>query len=460
MALICSAKVALEFTHFYPVFLVSCLPGAYLEQTMAKLTKSDIDSVIPEQNKFYLWDEGDGSIKGFGLVAYPSGQKSYVFQYRDKYGRTQRMTLGKHGDLTPDKARKIAKRFLKDVQSGADPAGDKKQKRKALTVEDLLAEYLKSEKFAAKAETTRKVDKGRINHHLRPLLGKRIIETLTAEDVRRAFAAIRDGKTAADVKTGYRGRARVTGGEGAARMAIRVLRAIFAWGMEQSLVRDNPAKGIKLGQDGHRNAIISTHEGYATLFQTIKRLETEHRLRQPVADCIRVLALTGARLSEMAALRWAWVDLKRGVITLPPAAHKTGKKTGSKEITLPTAAQEIIARQPDGLPEQFVFTPAKGTGPLSLKKAWPLIRLEAALPADMGIHGLRHSLATLMATQGAAAPEIMAALGHKQMSTAARYIKTVEDARHAVMEKHTAGISAALKEKKLAVVLSVGKASV
>jgi site-specific recombinase XerD len=66
----------------------------------------------------------------------------------------------------------------------------------------------------------------------------------------------------------------------------------------------------------------------------------------------------------------------------------------------------------------------------------------------LGIHGLRHSLATLMAIQGAAAPQIMAALGHRQLSTAARYIKTVEDARQDVMEKHTAGISAALSGNK------------
>lgn len=424
---------------------------------MAKLNKTIVDSIIPVQTKIFIWDKGDGAIKGFGLAAYPSGQKSYVFQYRNKYGKTQRMTLGKHGDLTPDQARKLAKRLLNEVQNGVDPAENKKQKRLALTVAELLDEYLRSEKFATKAETTRKVDKGRIERHIRPLLGGRIIESLTTEDVRRAFSAIRDGKTAVDVKTGYRGRARVTGGEGAARMAIRVLRAIFAWGVEQGLAKDNPAKGIKLGQDGRRDAVISSLDGYSKLFQTIKRLEGERRIRPQVADCIRVLALTGARLGEIAALRWEWVDLHRGVLTLPPNAHKTGKNTGSKEITLPTAAQEIIARQPAGPPNQFVFLPTKGTGPIALNKAWPLIRAEAGLPANLGIHGLRHSLATLMAAQGAAAPQIMAALGHRQLSTAARYIKSIEEARMAMMEKHTAGISAALHEKDSAVLLPVNR---
>ena len=420
---------------------------------MPKLTKTVIDAISIGDRKTFFWDEGDGSVKGFGVVAYPSGQKSYVFQYRNQYGRTQRMTLGKHGDLTADQARKLAKRLLNEVQVGSDPAGEKKRKRLALTVGELLDEYLKSEKFASKADTTRTVDKGRIERHLRPLLGSRIAESLTSEDIRRAFAAIRDGKTAVDVRTGYRGRARVTGGEGAARMAIRVLRAIFGWGIEQSLVKTNPAMGISLGQDGHRSAVITNLDGYRVLFETIKRLEQEKRIREPVADCIRVLALTGARLREISALRWEWVDLQRGVLTLPPAAHKTGKSTGAKEISLPTAAQEIISRQPRLESQHYVFSPAKGSGPLALNKAWPLIRKESGLPEKLGIHGLRHSLATLMAVQGAAAPQIMAALGHKQLSTAARYIKNIEEARRAMLEKHTAGISAALNGGNSATIL-------
>ena len=418
-----------------------------------KITKTSIDALPVTGRTYFEWDQGDGAIKGFGVVVYKSGVKSYIFQYRDQYGRTQRMTLGKHGDCTPDQARKEAKQLSAKVTEGKNPAVDKKEKREALTVDDLLDEYLASEKFASKVEITRKTDKGRIDRHIRPLLGSTILEKLTVEKVRKAFAGIRDGKTAVNVKTCYRGRAIVTGGEGAARMAIRVLRSIFTWGMQQRYLSENPASGIDLGRDGERTAVLSSTDQYAQLFKAIDELQSEQRIRQQAADCIRVLALTGARRNEIAALRWGWVDLKRSKITLPANAHKTGKKTGLKEIALSTSAQAIIASQPAGNPENYVFPPSKGEGPLSLAKGWRAIRERAGLPSDLGIHGLRHSLATIMAVQGAAAPQIMAALGHRQLSTAARYIKTVDDARRDVIEKHTAGISAAMGQRQSAEVV-------
>ena len=65
----------------------------------------------------------------------------------------------------------------------------------------------------------------------------------------------------------------------------------------------------------------------------------------PVADAIRLIALTGCRRGEAAGLRWENVDLKQGRILLPPQSHKTGRKTGKpREITLPAEAQKIIAR--------------------------------------------------------------------------------------------------------------------
>jgi integrase len=165
-------------------------------------------------------------------------------------------------------------------------------------------------------------------------------------------------------------------------------------------------------------------------------MEAERRIRSPVADAIRLIALTGCRRGEAAELRWRHVDLKKGRIVLPPQSHKTGRKTGKpREIILAAAAQAIIARQGEGTPDGFVFAPTHGDGAIALSKAWRKVRAEAKLPSSLGLHGLRHSVASHLAMGGAQAAEIMTAMGHRQLSTVQRYIHFASSARQALAER-------------------------
>jgi integrase len=177
-------------------------------------------------------------------------------------------------------------------------------------------------------------------------------------------------------------------------------------------------------------------DDYASLFRALERMENEKRVRPAHADAIRIIALTGARRGEIANLLHSNVDLKNGIITLPPLQHKTGRKTGKPRIIgLPAAAQAIISRQPEGSPSDYVFMPSKGSGAVSLSKSWNKVREEAGLPEGIGLHGLRHSLASHMAMQGAEAAEIMTTLGHSQLSTAQKYVHWAQDARSGLAER-------------------------
>jgi integrase len=424
---------------------------------MPKITKRIVDAATVNAKRYIVWD---AEIMGFGLLVLPTGVKSYIFNYRTPEGVDRRLTIGKHGEWTPDQARKKAEEHRRAVRNGGDPLGGKQALREALTVSDVLDVYLGAEDFANKTKITQSIDRGRIERHLRPLLGKKHAHLVTENDVKRAFAAIRDGKTAVDVKTGPRGRARVRGGEGAARMAIIVLGVIFNWAIRARLMTENPCKHLKLGSSGTRDTILDGAGDYARLFTTLDRMEAELRIRWTVADAIRVIALTGCRRGEIAGLRWSYVDLKQGRIMLPPSAHKTGRKTGKPRVVgLPAAAQAIIARQPFTAADGFVFAPARGDGgAIELSHAWAKIRLEAKLPKSIGLHGLRHSLASHMAMGGAQASEIMTALGHRQLSTAQKYIHWAEDSRQALAEKAAtvalAGMAASKPKGKL---LRLGK---
>lgn len=409
---------------------------------MAKITKRMVDAEqAGDQNKI-IWDE---LLTGFGLKVFTTGRKSYVLRYRTTAGEQRMVTLGRHGPLTPELARQKARDMLHGISTGADPLAERKAAREALTVAELAALYLASARFSEKAPSTQAVDKGRMARHILPTLGKVRADALTREDVRRALAAIRDGRTAATVKTKVRGLARVTGGEGTAGKAVLLLRAMLAWAVDEGMLDANPAAGVKVPASGTRDTVLDGGDQYAALFRTLERMEAEHRIRRPVADAIRVIALTGARRGEIAGLRWGHVDTKSGRLVIPPSQHKTGRKTGKPRIIgLPAAAQACIARQPEGAPDDLVFLPSHGSAPADLSKPWRAVRAEAGLPEGIGLHGLRHSLASSMAMDGAQAAEIMALLGHRQMSTAQRYVHWAESAQAQLAERAAASITAAL----------------
>jgi len=155
---------------------------------LAKITKRVVDAATPVAKKQVLiWDE---TFAGFGLVVYPSGVKSYVYQYRNAEGRSHRATIGKHGDWTPDQARKKAEELRQIVRDGGDPLTAKRNVKQSPTVGDLLDAYLDSQDFADKAPSTQSIDRGRIERHLRPLLGKRHAHLLADNDIKKALAAL------------------------------------------------------------------------------------------------------------------------------------------------------------------------------------------------------------------------------------------------------------------------------
>ena len=374
--------------------------------------------------------------------------KSFVFQYRTKEGDTRRFTIGKLSNtLTLDQAKKRAKELFFDVLSGIDPMGQKQKRREAITISELLNRYVVSPKFAEKAETTKATDRGRIERHLMPLLGTKHADLLTSDDVRRAQVAIKDGKTAGRFKTVARGLAKVKGGAGTADKSVLILRAAYSWAISEGILTDNPAAAVKVAQPGQRETIMGGSDDYAQLFRTLSKMENEHRIRSTVADAIRLIALTGARRGEVVGMKWEYVNLKSGLITLPPKSHKTGSKTGKpRHIGLPTEAQAIIARQPEGEPDDYVFRPSKGKGALAIAKPWMAVREEANLPDNLGLHGLRHSLASHLAMAGASAVELMEAMGHKQVSTTQRYIHFAERARSTLAQRAAAMAVAGMAE--------------
>ncbi|MEX2374004.1 MAG: hypothetical protein WD942_00235, partial [Dehalococcoidia bacterium] len=166
----------------------------------------------------------------------------------------------------------------------------------------------------------------------KPLLGKRLVHELRPGDVERAFADICAGRTRSDVKTKLRGRAIVKGGAGTGRKAIRLFGAACAWAMRERMVESNPAAGVHVGNDESRDVILDV-SGYKAMADALRRLEAEGEVSGPVADAIRVIALTGARRGEIVRLRKEYVHMGRGRIRQPQQGQNDASAFGRAAST-------------------------------------------------------------------------------------------------------------------------------
>ena len=59
----------------------------------------------------------NGDLPGLGIRVYSAGREVYVAQTRSN-GRSIRATVGRHGDIAPDEARKDAAKLLAHIKAG------------------------------------------------------------------------------------------------------------------------------------------------------------------------------------------------------------------------------------------------------------------------------------------------------------------------------------------------------
>lgn len=151
--------------------------------------------------------------------------------------------------------------------------------------------------------------------------------------------------------------------------------------------------------------------------------EAENNGSEPanVISAIRLLLLTGCRLSEILTLKWEYIDIEHCRINFPDS--KTGKKT----IYISPLAIKIIQNLERKENNPYViYGLVEGAHLVNLQKAWKRIRKLAGLD-DVRIHDLRHSFASIGAASGLSLPIIGALLGHTQAQTTARYAHLVGD---------------------------------
>jgi integrase len=167
----------------------------------------------------------------------------------------------------------------------------------------------------------------------------------------------------------------------------------------------NVARGVKRNREVARERFLTPAE----IARLLALLEARGDLP---AKCIEFLLLCGCRKSEALSAQWPDFDLSgAGVWTKPPSATKSGKRHRT-----PLAPETVALLASLATAEAGPFAGLRGW---ELSRAWQSIRREAGL-ADVRLHDLRHSFASLLASSGTPLQVIGALLGHSQISTTQR----------------------------------------
>lgn len=410
-------------------------------RTIQRITKRTIDSLKPGA---MVWDS---EVKGFG-VRCQRAAKVYVLKTR--IGGLQRwITIGRHGSpWTTEKARTEAVRLLGEKAGGRDPAETRDEAKRAPSVAELCDLYL-AEGCATKKPSTVATDRGRIERHIKPVLGKKQVRTVTKGDVQRFLHDVASGKTAADAKTKKRGRAIVKGGKGTATRTVGLLGGIFAFAADRGLRPDNPVRGVKRFKDRKCERFLSFAE-LTRLGEVLTAMESEGENPSAVA-AIRLLTLTGARKSEILSLKWEHVDFERAMLLLPDS------KSGAKVIPVGAPALELLASLPRLKGNPFVLPGAKKEAHLvGLPRAWERVKKRAGLEG-VRLHDLRHSFASVAAGAGDSLILIGALLGHRDQATTQRYAHLSNDPLRAAADRTSGRIAAAMNGHREAEVVELKK---
>ena len=390
------------------------------ESTMAKLGKRSISRRTVEALKVnkdtVFWDSEQ---PGFGVRVYPTGAKHYIVQTRAR-GSAKRLTVGRHGVITPEEARRRAALIIARIKAGEDPVPEPLAAKRPdePTVAGLAARYLKEyAEEHCKANTVRAY-RQRAEKHIVPAMGKLPLSRVRREDVRDLHYTMRATPAMANRTLD---------------LLSRMFNMAESWGLMPE--GRNPCRRQKKYREQPRERFLTAAE-FRRLGRALDEAEAVGAVPVHAAAAIRLLMLTGCRKNEIMTLRWRDVDLEAMELHLEEA------KTGARTVSLSPEAVQVLAGIPRAEGNPWVIQGRKkGERLCFIDRHWCLVRERAKLK-DVRIHDCRHSFASRALVLGESLPAIGKLLGHAQVETTARYAHLARDSMHEAAARVAESIAA------------------
>jgi len=381
---------------------------------MSRLTIRTVEALEPRATAYIVFDERGGK---FGVRVMPSGQKSYVIQYRSK-GRVRRVTIARVGNITPDEARRQGMTLLGKISSGGDPAQEKANYRRIPTISSVCDRFYAEHVLHRCKPSTQREYKRVLEKFIKPELGTRKVEDVTRADLAAIHHAYRHVPYQANRTLG---------------VLSKIFNLCEVWGLRAD--GTNPCRHIPKNRENKRERFLTPDEirGLGTVLNDLGVAGFESPF---MLAAIRLLVLTGCRLSEIQMLKWEYV--KDGHIELPDS------KTGPRRIPLPPAARAVLDSLPLVPGNPYVIAGKEdGQYLTDLQRPWRRIRKRAGLE-DVRIHDLRHTYASNALASGIDLVMVSKLLGHTQIHTTMRYVHLADDPIRKAAGNVAAALSRAL----------------
>lgn len=221
---------------------------------------------------------------------------------------------------------------------------------------------------------------------------------------------------------------------------LAILSGVLRYARDNELIprTQNPCSGLRK-KERQFKAHYLTEAEYQRLGEVL-RDEMTHRAAP--ASATLLLALTGARKSEILELQWKHIG-DQGI-------QLQDSKSGPRFIGLNAGARWVIDHLPKGTPEQAVIRRRCGAAlpESSLSRFWQQVRQKIGLPERARLHDLRHGFASAGLNFGTDISLIGALLGHRDPASTLAYAHLTSSAVRNDGERSARHLQAQLSRKK------------
>lgn len=390
-------------------------------------TKNSLESVpTPDKKRRTVYDS---KTRGLGLLIQPTGHRSF-FWFRKVQGYPRWHTIGPFPDLSVENARAKADELNSELASwkaddyeGRSPKLEKRTEPSLGELnDDYCDRYLRHRaKNPVRAE---KEVKQTFANHVEPWRDRRL-GSITRANVRDLHASVAEKS-----------------GPYAANRVLQNLRALFNWAIKEEIWSgENPATRISQFHEKHRTRFLQPDE-MARLFAALR-----DEPNQDARDYVLLALVTGARKSNVTAMRWDQIVFETASWGIPDPKNREPYRVA----LIPEAIDILkrrLKRQSDS-PSPWVFpSPGSKSGhAVDFKRRWQEVLKRAGIE-DLRQHDLRRTLGAWQASAGASLQMIGKSLGHKSIAASAIYSPMQLDSVRASVSAATTAMFIAAKTNR------------